>query len=727
MAMEARPGLPPSLKLRVLKHPPAVVLAGPATARPGIEEGSQRAILLQADAAAPGKLTVQAAQVPPPEQLRGADEPWVAMWNLAPEIEMLDPLDPFALDLASTASPTPVLDGRLNLRQTQLYEVQAAIGRIWRLAASELSLEWEPRELDAQLAGLGWDFQARAAQAGLELAAGARSFSACPGDADLASVRWYGAAGRQGEIRRQAAQAMPLFAGVIGRSPALRRCVDRQESLLAQLRRSYPALGSGGLKRLGRIAGGTAEQAALGEAFAAAQGEDVIGVNRQRRLSLAGAWKSEEAIAWLEGLAKSAGGVDLVPSSDTEWAACSAIWSGMLMPMQAHMGGDSMRIEVQGGKWQALQAALARDLEWPEGEPPGRSALNTAIVDAVELADQLAADIILPVIDQAVVQHCGMRTQGHLAAVHALCHPDTAQAARLVAIEMLVPARAKQPCRAVAAAVRAGLTRLTRLEGHRSRPEGGAAGETDASRGWAARNWEIPLASGEVQVANGATFRFIHDIDSLKAEGSSMRHCIGRDTMPYWKRCWAGDGLAAHVTPAWPERGHGQHGATAFFELVGAGAPGDAPALRLHALHGFANSGVNRTGHPFRVAVDQLLAMQAAGELAPNRRWGEFRQWAASPEARRLRGAGEEVETHQTRLHTVCGRDPADHEITRALWGEWRQVIPGAGGIDAPARAVWRSEAARQVLAIASPATYEAMLNPRPPERQPAAAMEAGA
>ena len=717
MADQAQTGLPPALKLRVLPQHQAVVLSGPATGNACITEGEPRSILLTAEPGEPGRLTVQAAQVPPAETLGGAEAPWLAMWDLDQVADILDPLDPFAIEQARSDTAHPALQGRLNFRQTQLYEVQAATGNAWRIAAAELSLEWEPRDLDDRMAAQGWDFAARCRQDGLDLRAGAAAFAACPGDAELASVRWYGAGGRQGEIRRQAARAMPLFAGAIARSPSLRRCVDRQESLRDQLRRLYPALGSGGLKRLGRITGGTAEQAALGEAFTQAEGEDAIGVARRRRLGLAGAWKTEEAISWLDGLAQAAGGVDLVPDSDEEWASCSAIWSGMLMPMQAHLGGDSMRITAPGGKWQALHAALARDLEWPAGDLPARQPLNVAIVDAVELADQLATDIILPVIHQAVVRHGGDRHPGYGGAV---ARPETLQAARLAAIGMLVPVRAKQPCRAVATSVRQGLTRLTRLEGIRAATET-AIPETATGAGWAARNWEIPFRSPEMQVANGATFSFIQDIDTLKAEGSRMRHCIGRSTMPYWRRCWAGEGLAAHVTPAWQTGSdNAAKGATAFFTIE----HGDTrPTLSLRSLYGFANASVRQTGNRFRQAVDELLAMHARQELEANPHWPAFLAWAETPAARQLRGADPDAAPRRSRLHAICGRDPGDAAMTQALWAEWREVIPGASGIDAPGRAVWRSAAAREVLSMASQSTYEAMLGAAPAARQGQAAV----
>lgn len=710
------PRLPLSLGVSVGKGGRAAVLWGPGA---GAHEGRVRSVLLEADPGRPGWLSVKAADVP-----QNGDP--IALWNLdrPPQRLDLDPLDPLAAAPPSLGSAAPDRclrrQGDLNFHQTQTYEVWAATGRIHRVAGDELSLEEVPHHVGDELLRQGWQYGRWLEESGHDLQAGAAVFHACPSDADLSSVRWYGAPGRLGEVRRQAAAAMPLFAGIIARNPTLRACVDRQQPLSERLRKALPSLGAGGIRRLGRVSSGTAEQGVLGEAFTRAGGEDVLGNTRQRRLPLAGGWRTEEAIMWLDGLAGKSGGVDMVPSSDGEWASFSSIWSGMLLPVSTHLGNDSQRISPPGGSWCALHEGLAKDLDWQNPDPPARQALNVAVVDAIELADLLATDVILPVIHQAIIRAAqpadGCRVEGN---------EQVRTCLRQAAYEMLVPVRVKQPYRALAGLVRQGLTRMSRLEAVRHDGEHGGrmAATNPLTEDWVRERWAVPFR-GELTMPNGAVIRFIPDRDGLRAEGKAMHHCIGRDGMGYWRACWSAKGAAAHVSPGpgWDEldpTGQGRMGsisnraagATAYFEVDSNGW------LSLSQLYGYQNARVNRSGSPFRDAVQDFVRMQDEGELVPNPAWPEFRAWAKSDAAIELTGR----RVFRNPWEQICGYDPLEAGRTEALWLEWRELVPGAGRIDEPARAVWRSESARSALEMISPATFRAMAEQAPAPARPTA------
>ena len=683
----------------------AAVLSGPGV---GEHEGRMRSLLLVADPSRPGWLSVRAARVLPVAPNPPSAEMAVSMWHLDRPARPMDPLDPLAID-AMRGPKEDRLVGELNFRQTHDYEVWAATGQFHRVCLAEFSLDAVPDGLEDELARQGWNFRRWLNEEGLDLAAGLAAFAACPSDADLTSVRWYGAPGRQGAIRRQAADSMPLFAGVIARNPILRACVDRQQSLTDHLRKMLPALGAGGIRRLGKISGGTAEQHVLGEAFTHTEDEDVIGVTRQRRLPLAGSWKTEEAIKWLDSLATAAGGVDLVPSTDEEWQSCSSIWSGMLLPVSMHLGSDTRRISPPGGSWRALHEGLAKDLDWPEGSLPDRRILNVAVVDAVELADLLASDIILPVTCQAVAASGAVPDSQRI-----LGNEPLRACLRQAAIAMLVPDRVKQPCRAIATMVRQGLTRLTTLEGIRGDKGMGVA---TGSSSWEARCWETPF-SGDIVTPNGAMISFIRNREGMREEGSVMRHCIGRDSMGYWKKCWNGKGAAAHIGPGpdWTADAAGRAfrtGATAFFHVGGDGL------LTLGALHGYGNARVNATGNPFRNAVHELLEMQDDPGQTRNPDWSRFLAWTTTQEARLAMGTPDD----ERPWVEICGYDPLEQGRTRALWQEWRELVPGGGRIDEPARAVWRLPAARSALEMVSPSTFQAMAAPA--RRAPAREVEA--
>lgn len=683
----------------------------------GACEGMSRSLLLLADPGTPGWLSVEATAAP-----SGTDA--AAAWQMdsPPPAFPPDPLDPLQPDAGDGAgTDRPAVAHPLTFHQARIYEVQAATGRLAEVCEAEFSLTGDEGDVEEELRRKGWRFRDWMRESGLDLVAGAEAFAACPADADLVSVRWYGAAGEQGRLRRQAAAAMPLLAGLIARNPALRSSVDLRRPLQESLRRMFPGLGTGGLRRLGRISSGTAEQGGFAQDFAAAAGADVLGNVRQRRLPLAGGWRTEEVVRWLDGVAAGTGGVDAVPSTNGDWGSCSTIWSGLLMPASTHLGSDIRRISPPGGSWAAMHSALAKDLDWQEDEPPDRRDFNLAVVDAVEITDLLGQDIILPVIHQAVLDAAEERPQASVLQGNARLRACLREAA----FDLLIPERSKQPYRAMATLVRRGLTRLARLEGIRRpvndggrAPTGQPAGSGAGPARWEREAWEVPYPEG-IRASNGATISFIPDRAGLVAESELMQHCIGRFPK-YFRSCWNGTGAAAHILPGPDWRGRRRdaaRGATVFFDVAENGT------VKLSELHGYRNAKVNLNGSPYRDAVLDLEAMQAAGEIRPSPKWAEFRGWTRSDAARALHP---DHAAELNRWEEFCGHDPRDTDRTAALWGEWRELVPGCGKVDEPARAVWRSAAARRALEMISPRTYRALAGQARPAsadaiREPAA------
>ena len=224
----------------------------------------------------------------------------------------------------------------------------------------------------------------------------------------------------------------------------MRAAVEGRRSLNEALRRVYPNLGKGGLKRLGRIRTGTADQTAMGEAFGGTDDADAINTVRERRLPLGGRWQVAEAIRWLDGAARSSGGIDIVPDNASDWHAFSSIWSGMIMPMAAHFDGGMLGMRPQNGQWHRLLEGLQGDLGL--ASLPDRRVLNVAVVDAADLADRLAGDIILPVaVSEIERRRAAWRPTGDRVGT-------VRMQARQAALDMLIPPGSKQPLRACAAA-----------------------------------------------------------------------------------------------------------------------------------------------------------------------------------------------------------------------------------------------------------------------------------
>ncbi len=590
-----------------------------------------------------------------------------------------DPLSP----------PPPAAETRARLRENFWRPAPQAerlllLGRMDEAAEALLGLEGrlQGEDLAEALEKEGWPFSRR-------MAAAAESMRECPAEQDPAPLLWYGAGGETGRVRRQAAGSMPVLAGIIAASPDLRRAVDGRQSLTDGIRSLYPGMGAGGVKRLGRISGGTADQSALAaDPFAAAEGEDAIGVARERHTPLAGAWRTAEAVAWLERAARRTGGVNVVPDSAEEWGSFTTIWSGMIMPLAAQFGAaeDSM-CPRPGGSWRKMHESLGRDLECG-GQLPDRHQLNIAVVDAAEVAQRLAAEILLPVMIQAAA---GRNRRFQAAAW--LENPAARLAARETARSMLSPPKAKQPLRQTAQTVRAALTRLTRLDSalEAGQPDDGASRPLVA--GWR-ESWAAPFRDTAVADRSGARVpvSFFRSREEMREESRIMGHCIGQ-MRGYWSSCWRGTHIAAHIGPP----GSADGSASAYFSVDGGG-----DRLVLREIRGRRN---RNPPEECRRAAKALEGGAAAGlETDPLR--AEFLRWLATPEAaaafRRGGAQGEATADPETVWRTgwnrVCGYACENREPLAGLWNVWREILPAAAGVDSPEAWVWRSAAARDAL-----------------------------
>ena len=514
--------------------------------------------------------------------------------------------------------------------------------------------------------------------------AGFRAFSACPGDADPSACRWYSAPGDTGFDRRQAAGASPLLAGTIARNPTVRAAVEERRSLNEALRRVYPNLGKGGLKRLGRIRTGTADQMAMGEAFGGTDDADAINTVRERRLPLGGRWQVAEAIRWLDGAARSSGGIDIVPDNAKDWHAFSNIWSGMIMPMAAHFDCVMLEMRPQNGQWHRLLEGLQSDLGL--ASLPDRRVLNVAVVDAADLADRLAGDIILPV---ALSEISKRRDTPHPTGDWL---GEIRMQARQAALNMLIPPNSKQLLRACATTVRRGLTRLTALETARAGEAEGTASDALHGRYACEQAWEPPWE--DWSSPDGSAVSWLRTADEMRQEGREMGHCIGRFSS-YRNSCRMAAAIACRIT------GPGGERATAYLRL------GDSDRPRPSEMHGRRN----RPAPPACArAMTGFLEAERAGSVPRRAERADYLDWVHSPEGQAtVATGGEGKPSVWTRL---CGRrvtGPEAGQRTVELWDIWKEVLPGASRASVPEQAVWCQPVSGQLLKNLSPPTWEEM------------------
>ncbi len=681
------------LALRSWPERDAVIVVG------CVHAGRVDALLLESWSSADPAMTLRTARAPRPPGASGPERylaSAAAFWELDRPRMPVDPLAPPMTTGGIDAGEPDWEEERLALTTHTGLRLAAAAGELLEVEAGVFGSH--TNALAELLDAHGRNPALTLAESGFQLAEGRRAHAACPGDMTMAGLAWYAAGGEAGRLRRQAAHAMPLFAGILAAEPEARAAVDARRSLTALLRGRYPGLGAGGVRRLGRIAGGTSEQQALGEGFTAAEDADILGNVRQRRLPLSGSWKTEEALGWLDRAAAQTGGIGILPQDADSWRAFTTVWSGMIMPMATHFGIDMLRMRPEKGDWRKLLAGLGRDLDLPE--PPDRRQLNIAVVDAAELADLLAADIVLPAAMRAI------RSGGHRLRTVSANDPEIILQARQAALDMLIPPKSGQPLRACAAAVRTGLTRLTALEDvRRAKPENSAVPATGSA--WLREAWEPPWP--DWTAPNGARFRFLPDRRAMQAEGETMQHCIGR-MHSYWLRCWRGAAIAAHIKPpteSWngnPALESGwRKGATVFMKLSD-----DDSRTEMAELHGFRNLRVSLSGNPFRAAADQLAEAVSQGGIERRPERGAFRAWLRTDAGMELTGGRAEI-LQEDPWQRRCGHDFMDPAHAQRLWEEWRPAVPGSSGTMKPEAAVWRQPAAQRLLAMLSPDAHERM------------------
>ncbi|MCY4195464.1 MAG: hypothetical protein OXD33_00850 [Rhodobacteraceae bacterium] len=541
---------------------------------------------------------------------------------------------------------------------------------------------------------------------GYDLDATTRLFSA-DGCEEAATLLWYAEPGPKGEDRRQAAESWPCLTAMIAQSEHLQATVDQRRPLGAELSAIFSGIGKGGLRKLGRIHQTSTEHGPLAEAFVGADDADAIGVVRQRRVALEGSWKTEDAVRWLDRNAAAGGGANAIPDGNDEWNAFTSIYAGMIKPLASHFVGQAWleTIKPPRNSWTQLLEGLGSDLELPYRAD--RRSLNVAVADAVELCDALARDIILPVILTTIDTMPGY-----------LHIPDARDrfflAARSVAGEMLVPTSAQQPLRSIATTVRAGLTRLNRLEMIRlpppaevdiGQPEPAAQPHPDHAR-YLKMEWESPWADTDI---NGVTISFLTSKRAMQAEGKTMKHCIGG--RGYSHRCWKGEGIAAHLE----DESSAQ--ATAFINFCDR----DTRRPVCREINGPRNQRgyMAREGLALRRALSRFLKLAggAVCEVEENPRRTDFEEWTKSAAAREVltpwQVGLDPTAAESLRIWEQAMERPLFHETGNidALWDVWTEILPAPASRASSAQAaVWRLPSAQILLRDMSPAVHEQMI-----------------
>ena len=475
------------------------------------------------------------------------------------------------------------------------------------------------------------------------------------GDSGPQALAWYGARGPTGDVRRQAASTMPVLAGLLASDERMRKAIDNRHEVSSVIRARYPGLGKGGVRRLVKLRSPGESRKSLAAIYGGGTtAEDVMGDVRDRSRTLSGRWRLESACKDLAAAANP----NLVPSSDQDWDAFSTLYSGLMQPLELHLGMDmGAMIKSSKGAWYRLAMAVTGDLGL---DNMNRHSANVVALDMADMTELAMWQLVVPAIHRQSRTIPALRVSNLEDAGLIRIQLDRQVQLREIARDIMIPPSSPQPVRAVAQLVRRGITRLNRLNSYLQQVRTGANANQarDVLRLYPFGFWPRPLADRDVwcHPDTGYTLAFITSKDELISEGKEMGHCIGGGY--YSNRIDRGAAFAVRVLPSGSAKR-----ATALFTIV-IGEPGSLPRVQLSEIHGARNS------RPDRDAVTACQALAAAfssGSVALSDTLLIRRE--AKMEQDHIRNTG-------LSWTELCGHDPGDPATTCEIWTIWRDVIP---------------------------------------------------
>lgn len=482
------------------------------------------------------------------------------------------------------------------------------------------------------------------------------------------AVAWYAKAPKEVEkYRMQAAQAMPVLAGLIAESPSISKAVDNIEAFVPILM-ERTGLTKASMKRIGKLrrAAPVSPIFDVGEETA---GEDALGVNRVRRFSITGSVSVDRAMRYLADLPP-----DRTPSSDEEWSAFNDILAGCAIPL-----ANTFDLEVKDilaaskGNWVEYKKTLARAAD-VEFEKFDRRVMALTAVDAIEAIDHFARTAVLPQALASVEE-----TEQPLPFISG----EYVNSGLNIAAKLVI-GNAKN--------VAANLFEVARRYAGRI-PELMQIAGTEAPRKIERfdkySDGTYPLLTPTFQASNGLILWPMPNEAALEDEGRRMRHCVGgygrsaRQINCHLYSVRNADGSKSHST----------------MELQG--IQGE------NARHAAANLSVRqhratRNGTPSEeatAAADEFINAVKSGEVQIN--YNEIMDWREH--LRVTKQADGPRETPVATWASVLEVPWSDADVRGALWEEWRYVMGGKIGKSPHSGVIYSEKEARDLVGAMNP------------------------
>lgn len=477
------------------------------------------------------------------------------------------------------------------------------------------------------------------------------------------AAAWYGDIGSPSlGDRQQAAAATPVLAGIIAASPALAGAVDRRLPL-QPLILERTGLSKGGLKRLSKLT----EPLVHGVIFddGPVRGQDALGVDRLRVISLRGRFNEDDACRILCKLPP-----DWTPEDNASWKAFREVCSAMVVPLSQVLGADPVDLlQASKGKWTEFRDALARAADIDPAEfDRERIALST--IDAIQVVDELSRHVVLPLV---------LNTIAGTGQPVAAALPGDLDLGRNAAWNVIV-GNSKNKGAALYEVARRWASRIPSLD---------AIVRPGAVEAPARVEREQPLVCGPFTASNGRVIRNLNHPDLLVEESSRLGHCVGR---LYLRKSEDGD---CHIFSVQNDTGEKSF-STVEFTPLGAGnlqlvqhrarsnaVPDDASELAVVEFMDAVRDG--------RFSLDVEAAISWRDYKAAGNRQGGHETAAATPQpASSWKGA--------------LGCDCDNEESMRALWDEWKNIIGEKWASSETSGILFKSAQVRDLVDAFSPA-----------------------
>lgn len=491
-------------------------------------------------------------------------------------------------------------------------------------------------------------------------------------------VAWYGE-GSSPSIgdRLQAAAATPVLAGIIASSGAMAGAVDRRLPLQSLLLERI-GLSKGGLKRLSKVSEPLVHGVIFGDG--PVRGQDALGVDRLRMISLRGRFNEEDACRILAKLPP-----EWTPEDNASWKAFREICAAMVVPLNQVMGADPVELlKASKGKWIEFRDVLARSADIdPAQFDRERIALST--IDVIQVVDELSRHVVLPLILNTVAG-TGQPVADAL--------PGDLDLGRNAALQVIV-GNSKNQASALYEVARRWASRIPSLDAIVRPGEADEPAEVERAQ---------PLICEPFIASNGRIIRNLNHGDLLVEESARLGHCVGR---LYLRKSEIGD---CHIFSVQSDTGEKSFSTIEFAPLTGR----DLQLIQHRAKsNAVPDEASDQALLEFTNAVRDgqfLLDIEAA--MA----WRDFKATE-----NRQDSTGTAPPRPRSSWNGALGVDRENEEAMEALWGEWKNIIGEKWSAGDTSGILFKSAQVRDLVEAFSPAAA-GILRRQQPERRAEAA-----